>query len=107
MEPQNTPVSKKAEKEASIEPKLTKEYVELSRQYGMNSIYLKEILILRQRGLNNKEIAQQTGISPTTIGAYMDKLNTLDRKEVLRITVLALVAVAGLAVVKGLLGDVS
>ena len=87
-----------------LEPKLIKEYAQLAKECGMSPIYLKEILILKQQGFNNQEIASRTGISPNTISNYFEKLNVMDKDKVLRLILLVAVIAGGIALLDSLIG---
>lgn len=57
--------------------------VELPKKFGMNGLWLTEIVDLRIRGYNNSEIEKRTGIARETVAKYLKRLreiNADDRK---------------------------
>lgn len=56
------------------EQRINRMFIELSRKFGFNPVYLRQILSLRNLGYNNTQIADQTGISRVTINTYIEKI---------------------------------
>ena len=57
-------------------------YIRISKSHGFKPPVLKEIVFLRGRGLNNLEIAEETGISRNTVATYIEKMRQMQGEEV-------------------------
>lgn len=57
-------------------------YVRIAKREGFKPPLLKEIIFFRGKGLNNLEIAEETGISRNTVHNYMEKMRRLQDEEV-------------------------
>lgn len=77
--------------------------VDLARKYSLHPLYLQQILVLRNQGLNNTEIAQKTGISRVTVNSYIEKVRTMEKEDLLRIIGLVLLMAAGAALLADLM----
>ena len=75
------------------EDRINEKIVEIARRYGLNPGMLRDILIFRNRGMNNGQIANHMGINRNTVNKYVNALNEMDQKDVLEL--LALVAIIG------------
>jgi len=60
---------------------INRRYVELAKKNGMNPIWLREIIDLRNRGFNYSQIAERTGISRETVANYLQKLGSMEKKD--------------------------
>jgi hypothetical protein len=60
---------------------VNKKFVELAKKYGMNPVWLREIIDLRNRGFNYSQIAEYTGISRETVANYLQKLGSMERRD--------------------------
>lgn len=60
---------------------INRRYVELAKNNGMNPIWLREIIDLRNRGFNYSQIAERTGISRETVANYLQKLGSMTKKN--------------------------
>ena len=69
-------------------------YIQLSKKYGLNPALLKEIVILRNKGYNNLNISERTGISKNTVNKYVNALNEMDRNDLLEL-LLVIAVIAG------------
>lgn len=85
--------------EEGLNPKL----VELSRKYGLQPLYLNQIVLLRNQGFNNTEIAEKTGISRVTVNTYVEKIREMEKEDLLKIIGLVILAAAGIALINDLL----
>lgn len=74
---------------------LNQEYVYTAKKNGFNPVLLKEIIILRNKGYNNIEIANTLGISRNTVSKYNEKLRKTDDKEIVKIIALTAALVGG------------
>ncbi len=75
------------------EDRVNEKIVEIARRYSLNPGMLRDILILRNRGMNNAQIATQMGINRNTVNKYVNALNDMNQKDLGEL--LALVAIIG------------
>lgn len=75
------------------EDRVNDKIVEIARKYGLNPGMLRDILILRNRGMNNGEIAAHMGINRNTVNKYVNALNEMDQNDLVQL--IALVALIG------------
>jgi len=91
------------------EDQINEKIVEIARRYGLNPGMLRDILLFRNRGMNNAQIANHMGINRNTVNKYVNALNKMDQQDLFAL--LALVAVIGAgavvigALLKSLFGD--
>ena len=91
------------------EDRINEKIVEIARKYGLNPGMLRDILILRNRGMNNAQIATHMGINRNTVNKYVNGLNDMNQSDLLEL--LALVAIIGAgaiaisALIKTIFGD--
>ena len=69
------------------------ELLTIAKKYGLNSSMLKDIVILRNRGMNNAEIASHLGVHRNTVRRYVDALDQMDQEELIKL--LGLICVVG------------
>ena len=60
---------------------INKRFVQLAKKHSMNPVLLREIIDLRNRGLNYSQIAERTGISRETVASYLQKLGAMDKRD--------------------------
>lgn len=75
------------------EDRANEKIVEIARKYSLNPGMLRDILILRNRGMNNGQIATHMGINRNTVNKYVNALNDMNQNDLLQL--LALVAIIG------------
>ena len=91
------------------EDRVNEKIVEIARRYSLNPGMLRDILILRNRGMNNAQIANHMGINRNTVNKYVNALNDMNQNDLLEL--LALVAIIGAgaiaitALIKSLFGE--
>ena len=66
------------------EDRLNQKYLELCEKYNLNPTLLKDILIYRNRGLKNVEIAQKIGVTSRTVNDYVSAIKKLETDELLQ-----------------------
>ena len=62
--------------------------MELAKRYGLNPVILKEVVFLRNKGYNNVRIESTLGISRNTVSNYLEKLNEMEREDLLELLAL-------------------
>ncbi len=75
--------------------RINEKYAVLARKHGLNPVWLRAILDLRNRGFNHSEINKQTGISRETIANYLKKLRSMETKDCWLLVVGAGLIIAG------------
>ena len=83
---------------------INRRYVELARRHGLNPVWLREIIDLRNRGFNYSQIAKRTGISRETVANYSQRLMSLDRRDYWLLIVGAGLIIVGVSIVWYFLG---
>jgi DNA-binding MarR family transcriptional regulator len=78
------------------EDRVNEKIVEIARKYKLNPGMLRDIVILRNRGRNNAQIADYMGINRNTVNKYIDALNEMDQNDL--VSLLALIAIIGAGV---------
>ena len=61
--------------------RINEKYAVLARKHGLNPVWLRAILDLRNRGFKHSEINRHTGISRETIANYLKKLGSMEKKD--------------------------
>ena len=56
-------------------------YIEVAKKNGLNPVWLREIVDLRNRGFNYSQIAQRIGVSRETVSAYLQRLRSANRDD--------------------------
>lgn len=82
-------------------------FAQLSKKYGFNPAFLKQILILRNLGYNNTSIAEQAGISRVTVNSYIEKIKEYqnqNQREFAKLVLLCLGLYAGIKILEELFG---
>ena len=80
-------------------------FIALARKYNLNPLYLNQIILLRNHGYNNTEIAEKTGISRVTVNNYVDRIGEVEAKDLLKMIAFVLVAAAGIALLESIMGQ--
>ncbi len=83
---------------------VNRKYVELSKRHGMNPVWLREIIDLRNRGFNYTQIEERTGINRETVAGYLQKLGSLDKKDYWLLVVGAGLILCGVGLIGYFLG---
>ena len=85
------------------EDRANEKIVEIARKYGLNPGMLRDILILRNRGMNNGQIADQMGINRNTVNKYVNALNEMNQNDLLQLLALVAIIGAGALIINGLI----
>ena len=85
------------------EDRINEKIVEIARRYGLNPGMLRDILILRNRGMNNAQIANHMGINRNTVNKYVNALNEMNQNDLLELLALVAIIGAGAMVIGALL----
>ena len=83
---------------------VNRRYVQLARGHGLNPVWLREIIDLRNRGFNYSQIAERTGISRETVANYLQRLGSMDRHDYWLLVVGAGLIIAGVGIISYFLG---
>jgi DNA-binding MarR family transcriptional regulator len=75
------------------EDRANEKLVEIARRYNLNPGMLRDIVILRNRGMNNAQIADHMGINRNTVNKYVNTLNEMNQNDL--VSLLALIAIIG------------
>lgn len=75
------------------EDRANEEFVRIARKYNLNPVILREIMILRNKGMNNAYIAQHLGINRNTVNKYVNALNEMKNEDLMNL--LGLIAILG------------
>ncbi|MBI2655769.1 hypothetical protein HYX06_05110 [Candidatus Woesearchaeota archaeon] len=85
------------------ELELNQLFIKLSKEYGLNPSFLRQIIPLRNAGYNNSQISEITGISRVTVNTYLDKFTQIETQENFKkLIVTGLVLYAGYQIIKEL-----
>jgi len=91
------------------EDRANEKIVQIARKYGLNPGMLRDIVILRNRGMNNAQIANHMGINRNTVNKYVNALNEMNQNDLLEFLALIAIIGAGALVIgellKSLLGE--
>jgi hypothetical protein len=85
------------------EDRINEKIVEIARKYGLNPGMLRDILILRNRGMNNAQISSHMGINRNTVNKYVNVLNEMNQKDLLELLALVAMIGAGALIISALL----
>jgi len=66
-------------------------FIQISKKYKLNPALLKDIMLLRNKGYNNLQISEQTGINKNTINKYVAALGEMENNDLM--TLLAMIAI--------------
>jgi len=83
---------------------INRRYVELARRHGLNPVWLREIIDLRNRGFNYSQIAERTGISRETVANYLQRLRSMNRQDYWLLVIGAGLIIAGVGIISYFLG---
>ena len=83
---------------------INRRYVELARRHGLNPLWLREIIDLRNRGFNYSQIAERTGISRETVANYLQRLRSMDRQDYWLLVIGPGLIIAGVGIISYFLG---
>jgi DNA-binding MarR family transcriptional regulator len=75
------------------EDKANYEIINIARKYDLNPVLLRAIVLQRNRGLNNAQIAQHLGIHRNTVNKYVTALEEMNKDDLLKL--LAIIAIIG------------
>ncbi len=75
--------------------RINEKYASLARKHGLNPVWLRAILDLRNRGFNYSEITRNTGISRETVANYLKKLGSMEKKDYWLLVIGAGLIIAG------------
>ncbi len=78
---------------------LNRRYVTLAKKQGLNPVWLREIIDLRNRGFNHSQIAARTGISRETVASYLQRLGSMDREDYWLLVIGAGLIIAGVGII--------
>jgi len=81
---------------------LNQRLVGLAKKYGLNPIILREIILLRNQGYNNSEIANRVGISRQTVAKYLETLKTMEKEDLFNSVMITLLIIGGAALLSEL-----
>lgn len=81
------------------------QFIRISKKYGLNPVILKEILMLRNQGYNNAQIAERTGINRNTVNKYVSALNEMQVEDLLSLLALLAIIGIGIAALAALFGN--
>lgn len=76
--------------------KANSKFIQLSKKYGLNPTLLKEIMVLRNKGYNNVQIAEHTGINKNTVNKYVNALGEMDLNDLLELLITIGIIIGGL-----------
>ncbi len=85
------------------EDRINEKIVEIAKKYDLNPGMLRDILIHRNRGMNNAQIANQMGINRNTVNKYVNALNEMNQNDLLELLALVAIIGAGAMIVGALL----
>jgi DNA-binding MarR family transcriptional regulator len=85
------------------EDRVNEKIVEIARRYNLNPGMLRDILILRNRGMNNAQIANHMGINRNTVNKYVNHLNEMNQNDLVELLALVAIIGAGAVVIGALL----
>lgn len=85
------------------EDRINEKIVEIAKSYRLNPGMLRDILILRNRGMNNAQIAAHMGINRNTVNKYIDALSQMDQKDLVELLALVALIGAGAVIIGALL----
>ena len=80
------------------------DFVRLAKKHGLNPVWLREIIKLRNRGLNHTQIGARLGISRDTVSAYLSKLGQLDEPDFLGLLLRIGLLIGGIYLLAEILG---
>lgn len=75
--------------------RINEKYAVLARKHGLNPVWLRAILDLRNRDFNHSEINKHTGISRETVANYLKKLGSMEKKDYWLLVIVAGLIIAG------------
>jgi len=87
------------------EDRINEKIVEIARRYNLNPGMLRDILIHRNRGMNNAQIADVMGINRNTVNKYINALNKMNQNDLLSLLALVALIGAGVMVIGALLKE--
>lgn len=79
-------------------------FVELSKGYNLNPIYLQAIFPLAQKGYSNVYIANLTGISRSTVNMYLSKIKNMENEDFWKLVAMITLFAIGTALVSDIIG---
>jgi DNA-binding MarR family transcriptional regulator len=85
------------------EDQINEKIVEIARRYNLNPGMLRDILLLRNRGMNNAQIANHMGINRNTVNKYVNALNEMNQQDLFALLALIALIGAGAVVIGALL----
>lgn len=85
--------------------KANQKVVEISKRYGLNPTLLKEIMLLRNKGLNNISISEKTGINKNTVNKYVNALGEMENNDFIELLLGVAVIFGGVYLLSKLFED--
>jgi len=83
---------------------VNRRYVDLAKRHGLNPVWLREIIDLRNRGFNYSQIGARTGISRETVANYLQRLGSMNRQDYWLLVVGTGLIIAGVGIISYFLG---
>ena len=85
--------------------RMEEELAKIAEKYDLIPSLLKDIIRLRNRNLNQSEIAARLRVSRNTVAKYLATLEHMPQPDFLKILVWVLLVVGGVYILNEILGD--
>ena len=70
-------------------------FIQIAKKYKLNPTLLKEVMLLRNKGYNNLQISEQTGINKNTVNKYVTVLGKMDNNDIMTLLAMIAIIIAG------------